>query len=385
MAIPIRSAAIVFGLALVSPALASGQPVEATGWVAVDHLAAGTPVTVTLESGARRRGRLASATSEQLIIESPTSDGVSAPRRVELKKSEIASVVERDPWAHPIRWGAMGGVAMMVALQQAVWRACGKGCENDVPNAAVLVAAGVGAGIGSLVGYAADRDAGQGELIYPAQKSSRWTNRANQYFPARPNARVGFAAGTMRMQTSKLDGALPAYGFATAVQLSPHMSAHVEFIRSGGAFRPSPGSVSSEVLQNVVPAASRAAGWSRGIESRQVRWYLSELVGIHPPTWGRVRLELLGGLSVQARVAKDYYDAWVDSGTGTASDPRRSTALPGKYYILDFESPEVGMTLGLGADIAAARNVSVVPILRYQMVGDPAATVSYGAGLLVRF
>ena len=59
------------------------------------------------------------------------------------------------------------------------------------------------------------------------------------------------------------------------------------------------------------------------------------MIGIHPRTWGRVRLELLGGIAVHANETFSYYDA---------DDP-------GKYKVLNFAAPDLGAVFGANAEL----------------------------------
>jgi len=57
-------------------------------------------------------------------------------------------------------------------------------------------------------------------------------------------------------------------------------------------------------------------------------------------------------LSVQGREDRDYYDAWRQLGQGTMTDPLRHEQIPGKYAVLNFESPEGGLVYGIDAEVA---------------------------------
>jgi hypothetical protein len=250
--------------------------------------------------------------------------------------------------------------------------ACGKGCEADHPGVAVLLPAALGAGVGALVGLVADRDAGDG-------------SRSNRFFPGRPTVRVGSAYSQIAFQSAEIQTIRSAPSIGLAVQVSPHISAHAEYTADTGSLRPRAGSVPESVIQNEVPATSRAAGWPRGIASRRVRYVFSELIGIAPNPWGRVRIEFTGGWSVLAREDRDYYDAYRDTGSGTATDPSRSEPIPGKYYVLDFESPSHGLVLGAEAEVAVARGLSVAPMVRYTRFDEPGPAVRAGVGVHWRF
>jgi hypothetical protein len=352
---------------------------QASPWERVDALAAGTPITLTLTSGERRTARFRAATADALTIEVASRDALSPGREEAVAKSAIARIVANDPIPHGAQAGAWIGAGAIASFYQVTATACGVGCENDMPSGAVLAIAGMGAGAGAAVGWLVDRTAGDGDVLFPPPTSFSRPPDSDRFFPPAARVRIGPVAHQMRMKSAEVTGSPVAPGLAVSVRLSRHLSGHVEYTRPTGAFPGVPGLIQEEVLRNLVAASSRSAGWSRGIESRRVKWTFSELAGVSLRPWGRVRVELLGGFGIQARENRDYYDAWTDRTAGT------SERLFGKYYVLNFESPEVGLVLGADAEVALARRLSVVPTLRYHRVGNPGPTLSYGAGLQMRF
>lgn len=279
---------------------------------------------------------LSTAGAEGAMAQQPTT--ASTPPQVE----------SRDSIKDGMGKGALAGAAGMLALWTAARRSCGTGCEDDSPAGAAVIVGAYGAALGSVVGLFADLDAGRG---------------------ATPGLRVGPVYSQTQFQSSLVDGRASAPGMAAAVRLSPHISLHVEFTATDGRFRPAPGTVPDVVIQNVVPPSSRRAGPQRGIEDRRVSYVFSQLVGLHPRPWGRLRLEFLAGLGVQAQENRNYYDA----------------DLPGKFHVLDFESPEMGPVTGVDAEIAIARHFVVVPMVRYNVMGDPGPSMTYGLGAHWRF
>lgn len=105
------------------------------------------------------------------------------------------------------------------------------------------------------------------------------------------------------------------------------------------------------------------------------------MAGVQFPEWGRVRLGVLGGIGVQASSTRSYYDAWEAVGAGTRESPRQYNRLPGKYYVLGFESPDVGPIFGADAQIAVIRGLTVVPMVRYHRLRDPGPTMTVGTGV----
>jgi hypothetical protein len=95
----------------------------------------------------------------------------------------------------------------------------------------------------------------------------------------------------------------------------------------------------------------------------------SEMIGVHPWIWGRLRLELLGGIAVHANETFSYYDA---------DDP-------GKYMVLNFAAPDLGAVFGGNAQIAVTRHLAAVPMVRYHTRYDPGPSLSYAVGALYRF
>jgi hypothetical protein len=244
--------------------------------------------------------------------------------------------------------GSLIGGAAGFGLIRVSAESCGIGCENDMPAGAELIIAGIGAGIGAAAGFAADRLRGDGDPL------------------------ISFAAGPvvshMSMRSSQVEGSATAGGVVAAVQLSRFLSVHGEYTALRGSFTARPGAIDPNVLANVVPDPSRVAGWSRGIEQVRYNAVFSEMIGIHPWTWNRVRMELLGGIAVHAKETFSYYDAG-----------------PGKFKVLNFASPDVGAVFGGNAVIAVARHVAVVPMVRYYTRNDPGPSVSYAVGALYRF
>ena len=267
-------------------------------------------------------------------------------------------------WRYTQAGGLIGG-AVMIGLTRASVAACGVGCDNDMPAGAELILAGIGAGIGSLAGYAADRLRGDTNPVFSV--------RAGPFF------------NHMAMRSSLVHGAANSAGAMAVLQLSRYFSVHGEYTWTKGSFAARPGSIDPTVLANIVPATARVAGWTRGVERSHVRSVFSELFGAHLPFGDRVQVELLAGIAVQASEAFEYYDAHETDGQGTSEDPSRTTAVPGKYYLLNFASPDVGAAFGASVEIVVARRVALVPMVRYYRGRDPGPSVSYAVGALYRF
>ena len=244
--------------------------------------------------------------------------------------------------------GGLVGAAALFGLVRASSAACDIGCENDMPVGAEVYVAGVGAGIGVLAGLAVDRLRGDGEPAVAFQ--------------------AGPILGRMTMRSPEFIGAADGAGATAAVQLSRFISVHAEYVSVNQTFMANPASIDPVVLANLVPAQSRAAGWARGVERSNLRWIFSELIGVHPPPWGRVRLELVGGLAVQASETFSYYDA-----------------EPGRYKVLNFAAPDLGAVVGGNVEMTVARHVVLVPMIRYYSGSDPGPSITYAIGALYRF
>jgi hypothetical protein len=327
------------------------------------------PLVVLLENGERHRGRFLRSSADDLTLLLGSENGLRPSRELTLSKLQISRVTSADPRRGRAMVGALIGGGAMAAWMKAAAAACGLGCENDIPPAAPLGAAGLGAAVGSLVGYWSGGRAMPRQLFPPADSPGRPPAPLNRHFPAGPQPRIGATFTQTTFRSALLEGRAAAPGFVLAVQLFRSVSAHIEYSATRGQFTARPGAVSTDILMNVVPAANRSAGWERGIAGRRVRWVFSELVGVQPPPIGRLRFELLGGLGVQAQEDRNYYDAFP----------------PGKYKVLNFESPESGFVLGVDAEIAAAPNLVVVPMFRYNQMGDPGPSLVYGVGAHWRF
>ncbi|HJU43942.1 MAG TPA: hypothetical protein VJ691_14040 [Vicinamibacterales bacterium] len=262
----------------------------------------------------------------------------------------IARPAEGQPssdWFYTQVGGLVGGAALFGLVRMGA-AACGVGCDNDMPVGAEVMMAGVGGGLGALAGFAVDRLRRGGDPVIALS--------------------VGPSANYMTMKSSQVGGAATGGGLVAALQLSRFVSFHGEYATTRGTFVARPGSIDSAVLANVMPATSRSAGWSRGIEQIRSSWMFSEMIGIHPWTWSRVRMELLGGVAIHAQEKFSYYDA-----------------TPGTYKVLNFASPDLGAVFGANAEIAVARHLAVVPMVRYYTRLEPGPSMSYAVGALYRY
>jgi hypothetical protein len=185
-----------------------------------------------------------------------------------------------------------------------------------------------------------------------------------------PSVRLGVGYNTLSFRSGAIAEGVGGRVQTVTMQLSPRLSTHVEFSTTPRAFLPAPGSVSQEVLDNLVPTTARVASPSAGLASRHVTYSLSQLAGVQVGVWDRVRLEALAGLGVQGYTKRDYYPAYT-----------QFTAIPGKFYVLDFETPESGFVAGVDAELTIAGGLAVVPSFRYYPFGDPGHTYSLGAGV----
>lgn len=368
----------------------AGAGNQADEWHRVDALKPGTRIVVTLKTGEKRVGDFRRATTDDVTIAVGREGGQEPVKEETLPKSLIGTVATYDPVKDGIQRGALAGAGGLLALINVYHKSCGTGCESGANAPAMALAVGAfGAGVGSLVGLLADRDAGRSEVLFPPSAASRQSRsvRTSRFFPARPSVRVGPVYSQTVIRSSLVEGHAAAPGFALAVQVSPHISAHVEYTATNGRFFPTSGSIPDNILQNLVPApaSNRTAGRSYGIESRRVSYVFSELVGVQPPPWGRLRVEFVGGLGVQGKEDFDYYDAYRTTGQGTMSDPSNIERIPGKYSVLNFQIGELGLVLGLDAEVAVVRGLAVVPMLRYNRMGDPGPSMAFGVGVHWRF
>jgi hypothetical protein len=332
-----------------------------------------------MKTGERRAGRFRGASADDLTID-VGSDGEVKEERV--LKSNIRRVATDDVLTDGVRIGALSGAGALMSFVQLGSRACGKGCENDLPAAMPLIMGLFGGGVGAAVGFVADRLQDRSEVLFPPTSDGSANARPRgRRDSSHPEVRVGALFRHAMTQSALLQGTMPVAGFAIAGQIAPYVSLHAEYTGTDGTFSRAAGAVADDVLVNLVPATSRVAGWSRGIESRRITFVFSELVGVHAPLFSRVRLGFLAGLTLLGQEKRDYFDAYQDSGQGTIDDPRRHTPLPGKYYVLDFESPEVGLVYGVDAGIALTSRFSAVPTLRYCRIDDPGPIVAYGVDI----
>jgi hypothetical protein len=356
-----RNCVVVMCIALAVPVGASGQTPAATdGWRVVNELPRGTRIVVTLQSNTRSAGRFISATVDEVAIER------GGDKRVErLAKSLIAKVTTDDPLLDGIGRGAAIGAGGALSIMQTAVSWCRTGCENDMPAAAAALVATMGGTIGSLAGLIADVDAGGSRTLYPPAAPGGST---------RPSVRFGPVYTHVLDRSGELEGSASAPGVSFAFQPSPHVTYHVEYRTSSTELRATPGSVRTDVLNNEVPATARIAGWTRGLYSRETPAALTHLLGAVLPELGPVRVELLAGVEVQRQRDRDYYDAHSSAGQ----------RLPGKYYVLDFESPEIGLVFGADAEVRVFRSLSIVPGIRLTRMSNRSST-GVGAGVQWRF
>ena len=249
---------------------------------------------------------------------------------------------------HYTQIGSLVGGAAFFGLTQAGAAACGIGCENDMSTGAILAITGLGVGLGTLTGFAADVFLGDGPPVFALSG--------------------GPIFSYMTMPSANMAGSARGAGGTVAFQLSRWFSVHGEYTAMHGTFTARPGSIDPTVRANVVPATSRSAGWSRGVEHIRSQWMFSEMIGIHPWTWSRVRMEFLGGVAVQAKETFSYYDAG-----------------PGTYKVLNFASPDLSALVGANAEITVVRHLAVVPMIRYYAGHSPSPSMTYAVSARYRF
>ena len=264
-----------------------------------------------------------------------------------------AQAHDDDPVRHGAAWGAAIGAAGMMALARQSVDWCGIGCEADGSEIIALLP---GALIGALVGWIADKDAGK-------------TQREGQRF----HARIGPTVMHSWFDSPMSDGTYPSAGISATFQPSPHVTISAEYRHARAEFRPAPGAVPQRILDNVVAASSRVAGWARAPYSRQVGATLTEMAGGRLPSFGRVSVEILGGFFVQEGESRNYYDAWYGP-----------TTVPGNYHVLNFESADLGYVYGSNVEIEVTRNLMLVPAMRATHARG-ARNISAGAGIQWRF
>ncbi len=363
-------------LAAAFPGEAAAQPSTGAAWARVDALPQGTRIVVTLTTGERRTRVFLRATTEDIIV---ARRGDSTGGEETLSKNSLTSVALRDPIVDGLGRGAVLGAAAFAAVAGAQIKSCNTGCDWGSTGAIAFAWAVLGAGAGSVVGLAADADS-RAEMLYPPRVNpAAAARRAGGSFARRPAVRLGLAYTTTALRTSLLEGRAPAAGFAAAVQLSPRISVHAEYVALDARFVAAAGAIPDDVLRNVVQPFTRVAGRTHGIESRRVSYVFTELVGFHPAPRGRVRVEVLGGIGVQGEEERAYYDAHRQLADG------RTETMPGKYYVLDFGSPEVGLVVGIDAEIAVAGGLRLVPTVRYHAMEPSSASLTYGIGAHWRF
>jgi hypothetical protein len=371
---PARFLVACLALLLSAPALA--QPaVDSAAWQRVDAARPGTVVQVTLKSGVKRSGKLLRATAEDITLSARKYAGVGqpdVPSEETLAKASIAIVSIPDSVKDGAGIGTLIGLGVGYGMAVAATRGCGRGCVDNGAGGAVLLFSLLG-GLG--LGLIADASSSNEFVLYPIVGEAPPEPKSfGKYFPRRSSLRVGAFADARSTASATLDGSASGSGFAATYQAGPWINVHGEYTAINGRFVAKPGLVSEEVSSNVVPATARIAGWSRGIVSREPRFSFATLIGVQPRPFGRVRLELLGGVETVAVRRIDYYDAWT-----------REARIPGKYMALDFEVPDVGWVTGVDAEIAVARGFRIVPRFRYHAGTDPGPSTVFGLATTWRF
>src|SRR5262245_14019125 len=147
--------------------------------------------------------------------------------------------------------GAAIGAAALIAVPVVNLKACRVGCEASFGSTAgmVLLAGLVGAGVGGTLGHLADRSAAGG-----------YGRGQDSFFPDRPSVQIGAVVGQMSFRSPRLEGSASGPGVSIGFDVSPYISARIEYMTASGTFSAAPGTVSENVLANVVPADSRRAG-----------------------------------------------------------------------------------------------------------------------------
>ena len=359
--------AIALSIVMALPAAA--QPAAADEWAAVGRLHPGTRIVITLKTGERRKRVFVGSSMEHLTI----ANGRTSSGDETIAKTQVARVVTDDAVADGIWRGALVGAGGMLAIAGAHMKSCNEGCDWGSTTLIVAASAALGAGAGAIVGLAADADA-RPVVLYPlgTPDAARRTGGSS------PPVRLGLSYTATTPRTSSLQGRAIAPAISAAVRLSPHISVHAEFVRADAFFAATPGAISDDVAGNVVPATTRVAGRSFGIQSRRVAYIYTELVGVHLAPIGPVQLELLGGVSVLGQEERRYFDAYRVDADG------RTQSVPGKYHVLNFASPEAALVIGVDADVAITGSFSVVPTIRYHAAGESSA-LTVGAGAQWRF
>lgn len=289
-----------------------------------------------------------------------------------LSGTGFAQPASHDSLLNGLAKGALVGAGAVVAIAnfRVKDQNCGLGCGFDLHPVEVLILLGEFGGLGGLVGMAIDRDA------------DGWPGTANRHFAARPAIRLGPDYTHLTVHSNAVRGRTSTAGLDMAIQMSPHVSGHVEYTVVRHRFLPPPGSVPASILQNVVPEESQTQSRSYGIESREIRYQAAALMGLTPRPWGRVRVGVLAGVGVQSGVSRDYYDAVRWSGPLT---DRRVERLPGRYSVHDVGTATMGWVVGLDTEIAVAKRLSLVPKVRVNAFGRAGASVGLGAGAHWRF
>jgi hypothetical protein len=358
-----RYCIVVLCAALAVPVASAGQTAQgADYWQLVRALTPGTRIVVTLQSNVRVAGRFLDVGEEELALER----GRDRTERLTIKR--IVKVETNDPLTDGAAYGALIGAGAALSMMQSGMAWCRRGCEDGRPVLAALLVGTMGGTVGSVAGFIADLDAGGARTLYPPTAAGAAINRK------RPSVRFGPAYLQVFDRSGQVEGSAAAPGLAVAFQPSPHLTYHVEYRWSKMEFRAAPGAVPAHVVENEIPAASRIAGFTRGLYSRQSPAALTHLLGVVLPAAGRVRVELLGGLEMQQQRDRDYYDAYSSTGNRIA----------GKYYLLDFESPEIGLVFGADAEVSLLRNVAIVPAIRFTQMSNR-STTGVGVGAHWRF
>lgn len=352
---------VVLYAALAIPVSSAAQTARgADDWRLVRALTPGTRIVVTLQSNMRVAGRYLGLDQEELALRRARD------RTERLALEWIVKVESDDPLSDGAIYGSLIGAGAALSIMHSGIMWCGKGCENDMPGVASLLVGTMGGAVGSLVGFAADLDAGGPRTLFPPPAAA--INRR------RPSVRFGPAYLQVYDRSGQVEGSAASPGVSVAFQPSPHLSYHMEYRRSMMEFRAAPGTPSAHVVENEVSAEARIAGFTRGLYSRQTPAALTHLLGVVLPDAGRVRVELLGGLEVQQHRDRDYYDAYSSTGN----------RLAGKYYVLDFESPEIGLVFGADAAVSLLGNLSIVPAVRFTQMSNRSST-AIGLGAHWRF
>lgn len=343
-----------FDRLVLAVALFPSSAVAQTGWEKVEALRPGTEIIVTLTTGERRDYVWVRSRADALTFSTPAGEET-VPKSL-VKRVTSRAKFEDSPWNGTAN-GALIGMGTSVGIA----------VGSHGPVSLALMA---GTAIGMFAGYAADKSRNGTELLYPLTP------------PAVPQVAQVPAAGTSRFhvgsglawhmfRSDNIDDTVLAPTLTFAGLLTDHLSFQFEVAKPTADF-----TTVRTLSWTFGPAAGAETVTAEHQFTRQVKYSVSALFGLHAQPTERVGVEVLAGLTFEPNheAVSGPFRHIVQTHSEVGSDG------PGAYYVRRDWVVDATLTLGLNVPVRIGRRVEVVPQLRFDFPSQfrPAIGVRWG-------